>query len=99
MPSTRVARKASLVNNTCVFGSMAGNGKKTGRSQLEMRQNVAYPNTDPLVKIMNDNTAGYNCIQKINWLKSHEGGRYWEANKMTGGVGRRSLMYNMQLRW
>ena len=98
MPSTKVTRKASLVNSTCIFGSMAGNGKKTGRSQLEMRKHVAYPNTDPLIKLLKDANKT-TCAQKINWLKSYEGGRYWEANKMTGGVGRRSLMYNMQLRW
>ena len=93
MPSTRVARKASLVNNTCVFGSMAGNGKKTGRSQLEMRQNVAYPNRSEVVRLM---PAGLSCDQKKTWLKDNN---LWEYNKMTGGVGRRSLMYNMQLRW
>ena len=37
MPSTRVTHKASLVNNTCVFGNSTGTGKQTGRNVLEMR--------------------------------------------------------------
>ena len=94
MPSKKITRKASLVNNTNVFGSMPGNGKLTGRNVLEQRENRAYPNSDPLA--LNIAFQAMNTQQKIAYLKRNG---LWNERHMTGGVGRRSLLYNMQLRW
>lgn len=92
MPSTRVASKDSIVNRTDVFGSMAGNGKHVGRSALEMRQNTPFPNRDPAIQV----TAGKSTKDQIQALKENG---FFQLNKMSGGIGRRSVMYNMQLRW
>lgn len=94
-----MTHSASRVNRTDVFGSMAGNGKHVGRSALEMRfsngsnsSGRAYPNRDPAIQV----TAGKSTKDQIQALKDNG---FFQLNKMSGGIGRRSVMYNMQLRW
>ena len=99
MPSTRVANISSLVNNTCVFGNSTGTGKQTGRNVLEMRSSFngvggrAYPNSDPVAIAVGNKS----CAFQLRYLKTTPG--LWETNRITGGTGRRSTMYNSQLRW
>jgi hypothetical protein len=99
MPSSRVTHKASLVNNTCVFGNSTGTGKQTGRNVLEMRSSFngiggrAYPNSDHVAMAVGNKP----CAFQLKYLKTTPG--LWEWNRMTGGVGRRSTMYNSDLRW
>ena len=64
-------------------------------NKFSNRNYTPYPNNDPLQSLL-DLQNEPNCIAKLNWLKNS---KYWNTNKMTGGVGRRSIMYNMQLRW
>ena len=95
MPSTKVSRKASLVNNNArVFGSSPGNGKHIGRS-LEMREGKPYPNQDPFQHKIYTNGM-WTPAQQLSLL--HREGLFFR-NKLTGGVGRHSVMYNSQLRW
>jgi len=97
MPSKWVTNKSSIVNNTCVFGSMPGTGLQTGRNVLEMRPNVGYPNNDPF----NSAHRNQSCGVQLSLLKtgSKFGIPYWNRNKITGGVGRNASRFQSGLRW
>jgi len=87
----KVTRTDSLINNTCVFGSMPGLQAQTGTRRLE------FKNGGIDMKNHMSKYYGLGCAKVEADLKK---AGLWEYNKMTGGVGKVPVyMFRSQLRW
>lgn len=89
----KTSHKASLVNNTCVFGSMPGLLAQTGTRRLEFKSG-GLDMSNPMGKAQYTDKP---CSKAIQALKDNN---LWHHNKMTGGVGKvPGFMFRSQLRW